>query len=306
MKRNLSIFLLPIVLTMILLPPARSAQEQNLSPALAALVAAERAFAQLSVEKGVRESFLTFFADDGIDFQPHPTLTKEAFRKRPAPATPPSITLDWDPIFADISRAGDLGYTTGPYTITDHSPQQRPAQHGYYVSIWRKQPDGTWKVAVDLGISTPAPPTDAPAPTFQPPHQAHDKAHGNVNLAAERTALLAADRALLQAESERGGARALPDQMTIDARLHRNDLFPVVGQRAVRAYLKDKTEMKLTGVPIKADVAQSGDLGYTYGNYEQKDGVSTERGYYVRVWLRAGSKWRVALDTTSPLPPESK
>lgn len=304
MKRN-SMMLLLTVLAMLVLSPAHSAQEQNLSPALAALVEAERLFARLSVAKGVRESFLTFLADDGINFQPHPTLTKAAFLKRPAPAAPPPTTLDWSPIFADISRAGDLGYTTGPYTITDHSPQHRPTQYGYYFSIWRKQADGTWKVAVDLGISTPAPPTDAPAPTFQPPRTPHDEARANMNLAAERTALLTADRALLQAESERGIARALPEQMTIDARLHRNDMFPVVGHRAVRAYLKDKT-ITVTGTPLKADVAQSGDLGYTYGSYEQKDGATTEKGYYVRVWLREGNKWRVALDTTSPLPPETK
>lgn len=304
MKQN-SMILLLTVLAMLALSPTRSAQEQNLAPALASLVEAERSFARLSVAKGVRESFLTFFADDGINFQPHPTLTKEAFRKRPAPATPPPITLDWQPIYADVSRAGDLGYTTGPYTITDHSAQHRPTQYGYYFSLWRKQTDGTWKVAVDLGISTPAPPTDAPALAFSPPQQAHDKARNNLNLDAARAALLNADRALLQAETERGVAQALPAAMTASARLHRNDMFPVVGQRAVRAFLKDKT-MTMSGTPIKADVAQSGDLGYTYGSYEQKDGATSEKGYYVRVWLRAGNKWRVALDTTSPLPPETK
>ncbi len=305
MRRNLLGFLLLSALLLLVLSPARSAQEQNLSPALASLVAAERSFAQLSVERGVRESFLIYFADDGINFQPHPTLTKEAFRKRPAPATPPPFTLDWSPIFADVARAGDLGYTTGPYTLTDHSPQQRPTQHGYYFSIWRRQTDGAWKVAIDLGIATPAPPTDAPALTFQSPRPVHDKARGNVNLEAERTALFAADRALLDAEARRGVAQALPAAMTDAARLHRNGVFPVVGQSAVRAYLKDKT-MRLTGTPIKADVAQSGDLGYTYGSYEQQDGATTEKGYYVRIWQRAGNKWRVALDTTSPLPPENK
>ena len=44
--------------------------------------------------------------------------------------------------------------------------------------------------------------------------------------------------------------------------------------------------MMLSGLPFKADVAQSNDLGYTYGRYELKAGrasASSEKGYYVRV-----------------------
>jgi hypothetical protein len=57
-----------------------------------------------------------------------------------------------------------------------------------------------------------------------------------------------------------------------------------------------------------ADVAQSGDLGYTYGSYELKEANATsEKGYYARVWKRgANDQWQVVLDTTSPLPPEQK
>ncbi len=60
-----------------------------------------------------------------------------------------------------------------------------------------------------------------------------------------------------------------------------------------------------------AEVAQSGDLGYTYGSYELKEtsnsNATTEKGYYARVWKRgANDQWQVMLDTTSPLPPEQK
>src|ERR1041384_787483 len=302
MKRS-PLLLLPFALALLVLPSVRS-QERKLSPALAALVESERAFARLSVERGVREAFLTPAADDGINFQPHPTKTKEALRKRPVPTSPPTFTLDWYPIYADISQAGDLGYTTGPYTVTDHSPQQRPTQYGYFFSIWKKQPDGSWKVAVDCGISTPAPPTDAPAPQFHPPSSPH-KARAHVSVEAERAALLAADRALLQAESERGVAAALGAELTADARLHRDGMFPVVGRKEIQTYLNGKT-WKLAGTPIKTDVAQSGDLGYSYGSYELSDGAKTEKGYYVRIWRRDGDHWRVALDTANPLPPENK
>ncbi len=305
MKSSLAIFLTTLLLV-IIISPLGAAQGNKLSPALASLVEAERAFARLSVASGVRAAFMAYFADDGINFQPHPTNTKEAFAKRPAPAALPPVTLDWYPVYADISRAGDLGYTTGPFTFTDRSSEPHQTRHGYYFSIWQKQADSTWKVALDLGIATPAPPTGAPAPTFHPPHKlGGDVAREPVNIESARAALLAADRALLTAEAGPDGAQALVAQLTDDARLHRNDMFPIVGRREISNYFKPKT-LTVTGTPIKADVAQSGDFGYTYGNYEQKDGAQMEKGYYVRVWKRVDNKWRVALDTTNPLPPDAK
>jgi ketosteroid isomerase-like protein len=305
MRRSLP-FLLLTALPALFMLPAVSAQEQPLSPALASLVAAERAFARLSVEQGVRAAFMTYFAEDGINFQPHPTNTKEAYRKRPAPTAPQPFTLDWFPIYADVSRAGDLGYTTGPYAITPLAPQTRPTQHGYYFSVWQKQADGSWKVVVDLGISTPAPSPDAPAPAFQQPRKlGGDLAPAQSKFDSTQAELLAADRALLQAERARGVAAALPAAMIEEARLHRNDMFPIVGRRAISAYLKGR-QAHVNGVPMKAATATSGDLGYTYGSYELRAAATQEKGYYVRVWKRVGNKWRVALDTASPLPPDAK
>src|SRR3982750_3505507 len=141
MKRSLLVFLTPVLLLALLAfsPTTAFTQNENLSPALRSLVEAERAFARTSVEKGVRDSFFEFFAEDGINFTPHPTNTRESIRKSPPPATRPPITLNWEPAFADISQAGDLGYTTGPFWVTDQSPQKRPTRHGFYFSIWKKQ-----------------------------------------------------------------------------------------------------------------------------------------------------------------------
>ena len=110
-----------LVLSTLLLFSAAICQTEKRPPALASLVASERDFAKTSVEKGIRESFLAFFADDGINFQPHPVRTRETMLKRPTPAVPPPVVLNWEPAYADVSNAGDLGYTTGPYVFTDLS-----------------------------------------------------------------------------------------------------------------------------------------------------------------------------------------
>jgi hypothetical protein len=113
------------------------------------LVGAERAFARQSVEKGIRASFLEFFAADGLAFQPGPVVSSEELRKEPEPEGRPPVTLDWAPAFAGVAVSGDLGFTTGPYTLTDDTGKASP-RHGTYFSVWRKV-GGSWKVAADLG-----------------------------------------------------------------------------------------------------------------------------------------------------------
>lgn len=278
-------------------------QEKGISPSLLSLADAERAFAKMSVEKGVREAFYNNFAEDGINFTPHPTNTREAYRKSPAPQTPPPITLNWAPIYGDISQAGDLGYTTGPYTIEDHSPAKRPTRHGMYSSVWKKQADGSWKVLLDLGIQVPSAvaPLDAP---FQAALRWKVKA-ASTTVEQEISALLKADREFFaQAKS---GSAAQPWQkfLSDDARIHRNQMMPVTGKLALQDWIS-KQPVSLSGEPIKADVARSGDLGYSYGKYELK-AEKIEKGYYARVWKRdAKDDWRIVFDVTAPLPEEKK
>ena len=58
----------------------------------------------------------------------------------------------------EVSRAGDLGYTQGTYSTTfDLKDGTTGTEHGKWVSIWKKQTDGTWTVVVEI-YNTDAPP----------------------------------------------------------------------------------------------------------------------------------------------------
>jgi ketosteroid isomerase-like protein len=57
------------------------------------------------------------------------------------------FTLAWEPTRAEISRGGKLGYTWGRY----HSLFSGKAREGTYMTVWQKQPDGSWKVLFDTG-----------------------------------------------------------------------------------------------------------------------------------------------------------
>jgi ketosteroid isomerase-like protein/quercetin dioxygenase-like cupin family protein len=58
----------------------------------------------------------------------------------------PDFNLTFAPTKAVVSSSGDVGYTTGTYQATANGTTDK----GKYISIWKKQPDGQWKVAEDI------------------------------------------------------------------------------------------------------------------------------------------------------------
>jgi len=263
---------------------------ENLPPPLDAVVAAERAFAKRCGEVGIRASFLEFFASDAVSFLPDPGNARERLEKRPK--EPPPILLAWAPEQAEIASSGELGWTTGPFELTDKSPSPRPPAHGYYFSLWKKQPDGTWKVVLDQGVATPAAPMPAVAQAVGPTGKAGAGAG-----AGDAAAVRRRDEEFCKS-AEAGAGKAYTASLAAEARVHRDGAAPVVGDKAVRAWAKS-----LAGVMACKPAAAfaSGGLGYTYGSWEARatpGGPVAEKGFYTRVWRLDGG-WRIAADVAS-------
>mgnify|MGYP006209361805 CR=1 FL=1 len=113
--------------------PAFAQDRLESDTALASMVAAERAFAQHSVRAGTQSAFLSFMAENGVLYRPRAVKAHTWLRARPMPA---DLALVWEPVFADVSRAGDLGYTTGPWI--GRTPAHRSA-HASRASVTRKR-----------------------------------------------------------------------------------------------------------------------------------------------------------------------
>src|SRR5437870_154811 len=128
-------------------------QERN------ALLAADRAWSQTAKDMN---KFVSYFAPDG-SFHPQgmPTATGSAaimdtFMKISAI---PGFSIKWNPTKADVSAAGDVGYTVGTYEASMNGATEK----GKYVTLWKKQSDGAWKVAEDIfnADGAEAPPSKA-------------------------------------------------------------------------------------------------------------------------------------------------
>jgi len=63
----------------------------------------------------------------------------------------PGFQLTWTPSTAEVSSGADLGFTIGSYFMKVDGPDGNPALvEGKYLTVWRKQADGSWKVTADM------------------------------------------------------------------------------------------------------------------------------------------------------------
>ena len=122
---------------------------------------ADKAFSRMSEEKGMAEAFLFYAADDVIRMKNNqfPNMNKEELRKdfenfdiEKAPA------LTWEPVKADAALSGELGYTFGKWILKgkDDTGKEK-LTYGNYMTVWKRQLDGSWKFVLDGGNTTPPP-----------------------------------------------------------------------------------------------------------------------------------------------------
>lgn len=263
--------------------------------ALGSLVDAEFAFARMGWQQGVRAAFLANFAADGVALEPAPVRVRDAWPNRPAPADPLALRLDWKPAQAGVARSHDFGYTTGPYTLWNAGDPARK-RHGAFFSVWQRNANGTWKVVLDAGITSPDA-VDfvslgaAPRPMFG---------------GGAKPALAMRDLLAQEANAFGAGASGLtPNEyaklLADDARLHRDGSAPIASRGAVARAVAQRMR-RVTWSPIDARIATSGDMGVTWGRYVETDRASSsERGYYAHLWLRdRAGHWRLAYDVALP------
>jgi ketosteroid isomerase-like protein len=116
------------------------------------LTRADSSFSAMSVAQGAKPAFLAYATDDAISFGGGPGMNEgreaigAAFNGFPSGAV-----LTWWPVAAVIAESGDLGCTVGEAKI------ESLKQYSKYLTIWRRQRDGSWKFVADGGNARPAP-----------------------------------------------------------------------------------------------------------------------------------------------------
>jgi ketosteroid isomerase-like protein len=306
MNKLLSLLLLLILVTLAFSQDAQKPAAAPSPTALQSMVDTERAFAKMSEEQDIRPAFMAFIADDGILFRPAAVQGKQWMKEHPVPVSDKRPLLTWYPAVAGMARMTDLGYTTGPWEYKADIHDATPVAWGTFLTVWKRQPDRSWKFAIDLGISHQKP--DQTATPWQLPNDYHESRMVNTGAVKPDTVrLLTRDREFSAASATRGARAAFADYAAPDVRVYRDGRFPFVGREAATAALP-ATATIWTWEPAVADVSHSNDLGYTYGIYKILDNGTApkiiEAGNYFRIWKLDDSGWQVLFDVTNVVPQE--
>ena len=244
------------------------------------LAAAETAFAADSVRTDMREAFLAHFGDDGMWVDGGWTLARPALA---AWTAAPPIVLDWRPVHTEVAASGEMGLSTGPWKRT---PKGKPdeARYGQYVSIWRREPGGPWKVAADLGIANPQPTFwESPLVAFP------------LVIPGAFPADRIEDAERLFGEMQRTrGARAAYEAFASDRVRRYTDGSPLAGKSAVLAALRDEPQAA-SSIVERSETARSGDFGYARGHYAAPSSPQSATAHFLHAWRVEDGQWRLVM-----------
>jgi ketosteroid isomerase-like protein/quercetin dioxygenase-like cupin family protein len=132
-------------------PAANVEQERS------ALLALDREWSQ-SVKSP--DKFASYFAPDASMHPPGMPAAKgtAAIKDTLTKVTAmPGFTLAWTADRAEVTNSADLGLTSGTYKAT----MAGMTENGTYVTVWKRQPDRSWKVYEDIATPSayPQPPS---------------------------------------------------------------------------------------------------------------------------------------------------
>lgn len=259
-------------------------------------LAADAAFAAMSVERGSQRAFEEYLSPDAVVFRPGPVLAREWF----AAHEQGSGRLEWTPIAAAQDCSGQWALTTGSWMYS--APEGGDTSEGHYLSLWRRDAGGVWRVVLDNGVDHRPIVGNAPsletvvAALWPVPRVSSCRAGSGAAQLREVESALNKD---VQSE---GLPPALAHVAAQGALAYRDDAAPetvevAAGTDAIYAR-GSKAESRFVGADPGSD------FGYSYGVIEASGGSGAQasvRSAYVRVWRWDGQHWVLVVDMLTPM-----
>lgn len=255
-----------------------SQTEQNLEK----LVNTEKAFAKTALEKSVKQAFLEFLSDDGLIFQPNATNAQKFWQARPES----KALLAWNPVWADISMNGQIGYTTGDWDFRPKGKDDTPVAFGQYITIWKLQADGEFKAILDIGVSHDKP--EKVETAWKSPKEKTQKKNPKQKELKNPPSLK---------------TNELNKFFAADIRMYRDGKFPFIGTKYAKTEIQKENKLLKQSNILKEKCESSDGFRYCYGEIERiKKDNSTEKGNSVQIWKFRNGYWRLVLDIYTAIP----
>lgn len=161
MSRNHSLLLL-MASTFVACFAAACSQPQPVAPPdtraadEATIRAADADWAKFAAAKDL-DKCMSYYLDDAVMFSPGApaVLGKDNIRKVVQQMiSAPSVQMTFSDQTVEVARSGDLAVDRGSYksVVTDKKGKESTSG-GKFVLVWKKQADGSWKIAADTSAA---------------------------------------------------------------------------------------------------------------------------------------------------------
>jgi ketosteroid isomerase-like protein len=140
-------------------PDAGRELPRPIADAVAKVRATDSLFSDLADRAGIPAAFAENVDEYGAVFgEPALVVGPKAVQQHFA-AQGSASSLSWRPVYASVAGSLDLGFTIGEYTATSRGASGAAIQRfGKYLTVWKREADGSWKFMIDGGNLTPAKP----------------------------------------------------------------------------------------------------------------------------------------------------
>lgn len=253
------------------------------------LLKAEKEFAESLAKNGAKTAFTSFAAADGLVFRPNPVNAKTFYATQTE-----SKDLSWTPVYAKVSRSGDWGFTTGPYTEKGDK-----TAYGQYLSVWKAK-DGKWELDLDMGTSNNKP-LNKVTPLFVEPKDFYKPKFLNDKQRAAGADIIATTEKTLNATLKSYGMAAFAGFLNPDARLLFPGYEPIIGKDNIVPFFNGMVS-KVSFKTTKVSKADGGDLAYTYGvaTVDYKADLRESFNYVFIYERQADHNWNIIVQAFAP------
>jgi ketosteroid isomerase-like protein len=281
---NFQIFKFQIIV-FLLFSLSTFAQDPKQKENLQKIVETEKAFAQASIDKGTKNAFLEFLNKESVVFDKSMSVNGLEYWQN---IDFKGVTT-WTPVLAEISGSLDLAYTVGNFQFHNNTADEKPSTFGSFVTLWKKQVDNTWKVAVDMGVShdeiinTSTNITEN-YPTFKPSELK------NQVVLAERMVFM---NDHFYWKNAKTSLNPFEPHLSQNIRVYRKNLKPIIGKENAKVFLKKTYDKNVVYTGLKAIASNAGDLVCVYGVISG----AGKSGTYLRIWKQeAKDSWKMVVE----------
>ena len=261
------------------------AQDPKQKESLQQLIETEKIFAQASIDKGTKIALLDFLSKESIVFDKSmPVNGLEYWQKNDFKGV-----ITWQPSIAEIAGSSDLGYTVGNYQFYTTKAEEKPSAFGSFVTLWKKQTDNSWKVAVDMEVSHDeiiANGTNIKEnyPVFKPYE------FKNQMVLAERMVFM---KDHFYWKNARKSFNPFEPHLAQNCIIYRNNRKPIIGKENAKVFLKKTYDKNLVYTGLKAISSNAGDLVCVYGVISG----AGKSGTYLRIYKQeAKDAWKIVVE----------